>query len=231
MTLSVALTKGQALSASFSAGDTEQPKADDAPEARGQRMLLPPFSVPRFPDLSAAAAKSLQSCPTLCNPTDGRPRGSSVPGILQARTLGEDKPPWQGFGKAHCNTVCNVLHSIHHTKVSSWSSSSNPSSWSGPAPAGLSLQRNLLTWHRKSLSSTFSSVISLPSHPSLFLHLQNGTNKLCVEMYHGPEARFLMEKGLGQSWSMENAGEHCLLLCRPKMTFYDSKANTQPCYS
>ena len=34
-----------------------------------------------------AAAKSLQSCPTLCNPIDGSPLGSSVPGILQARTL------------------------------------------------------------------------------------------------------------------------------------------------
>ena len=37
--------------------------------------------------LSAAAAKSLQSCPTLCDPKDGSPPGSSVPGILQARTL------------------------------------------------------------------------------------------------------------------------------------------------
>ena len=35
----------------------------------------------------AAAAKSLQSCPTLCNPRDGSPPGSAVPGILQARTL------------------------------------------------------------------------------------------------------------------------------------------------
>ena len=35
----------------------------------------------------AAAAKSCQSCPTLCNPIDGSPPGSSVPGILQARTL------------------------------------------------------------------------------------------------------------------------------------------------
>ena len=33
------------------------------------------------------AAKWLQSCPTLCNPTDGSPPGSPVPGILQARTL------------------------------------------------------------------------------------------------------------------------------------------------
>ena len=35
----------------------------------------------------AAAAKSLQSCPTLCDPIDGSPQGSPVPGILQARTL------------------------------------------------------------------------------------------------------------------------------------------------
>ena len=36
---------------------------------------------------SAAAAKSLQSCPTLCDPIDSSPPGSPVPGILQARTL------------------------------------------------------------------------------------------------------------------------------------------------
>ena len=43
-----------------------------------------------FPKFSAAAAaKSLQSCPTLCDPIDGSPPGSPVPGILQART-----PEW-----------------------------------------------------------------------------------------------------------------------------------------
>ena len=36
---------------------------------------------------TAAAAKSLQSCPTLCDPIDGSPPGSPVPGILQASTL------------------------------------------------------------------------------------------------------------------------------------------------
>ena len=36
---------------------------------------------------AAAAAKSLQSCPTLYDPIDGSPPGSAVPGILQARTL------------------------------------------------------------------------------------------------------------------------------------------------
>ena len=36
---------------------------------------------------TAAVAKSLQSCPTLCDPIDGSPPGSSIPGILQTRTL------------------------------------------------------------------------------------------------------------------------------------------------
>ena len=36
---------------------------------------------------AAAAAKSLQSCPTLCDPIDGSPPGSPIPGILQARVL------------------------------------------------------------------------------------------------------------------------------------------------
>ena len=36
---------------------------------------------------ATAAAKPLQSCPTLCNPIDGSPPGSHVPGILQTRTL------------------------------------------------------------------------------------------------------------------------------------------------
>ena len=40
---------------------------------------------PLFP--AAAAAKSLQLCPTLCDPIDGSPPGSPIPGILQARTL------------------------------------------------------------------------------------------------------------------------------------------------
>ncbi|CAI9168073.1 unnamed protein product [Rangifer tarandus platyrhynchus] len=48
-------------------------------------LLLPSI----FPSIRvhAAAAKSLQSCPTLCDPIDGSPPGSPVPGILQARTL------------------------------------------------------------------------------------------------------------------------------------------------
>ena len=47
----------------------------------------PSFRVVLNENAAAAAAKSLQSCPTLCDPIDGSPPGSPVPGILQARTL------------------------------------------------------------------------------------------------------------------------------------------------
>ena len=45
---------------------------------------LPPTSTKMY---AAAAAKSLQSCPTLCDPIDGSPPASAIPGILQARTV------------------------------------------------------------------------------------------------------------------------------------------------
>ena len=45
------------------------------------------ISTPAGYKQAAAAAKSLQSCPTLCDPIDGSPPGSPVPGIIQARTL------------------------------------------------------------------------------------------------------------------------------------------------
>ena len=44
-------------------------------------------NISKYTSAAAAAAKSLQSCPTLCDPIDGSPPRSAVPGILQARTL------------------------------------------------------------------------------------------------------------------------------------------------
>ena len=48
---------------------------------------------------AAAAAKSLQLCPTLCDPIDGSPSGSTVPEILQARTLEWDAISFCNAGK------------------------------------------------------------------------------------------------------------------------------------
>ena len=58
-----------------------------SPALAGIFFTTAPAGKPLFPINDAAAAKSLQSCPTLCDPIDGGPPGSPVPGILQARTL------------------------------------------------------------------------------------------------------------------------------------------------
>ena len=50
-------------------------------------ILEPPQIKSDTVSTAAASAKSLQSCPTLCDPTDSSPPGSAIPGILQARTL------------------------------------------------------------------------------------------------------------------------------------------------
>ena len=56
---------------------------------KGTGMMASPCSVGSEFSVAAAAAaaKLLQSCPTLCDPIDGSPPGFPVPGILQARTL------------------------------------------------------------------------------------------------------------------------------------------------
>ena len=60
----------------------------DLPNRSSTLMTNSPLKCTRFQQISAAAAaKLLQSCPTLCDPIDGSPPGSTVPGILQARTL------------------------------------------------------------------------------------------------------------------------------------------------
>ena len=62
---------------------------------------------------AAAAAKSLQSCPTLCNAIDGSPPGSPVPGILQARTL-----DWVAIYSSNLNSPAMSIMSINHPSKS-----------------------------------------------------------------------------------------------------------------
>ena len=64
-------------------------KKDKIKRGRGAQRALIPQDSPwaQCENHSAAAAKSLQSCPTPCDPIDSSPPGSPIPGILQARTL------------------------------------------------------------------------------------------------------------------------------------------------
>ena len=69
-----------------SPGDLSEPGIEPKSLAlAGRFFTIVPPGKPKI--VAAAAAKSLQSCPTLCDPIDGTPPGSPVPGILQARTL------------------------------------------------------------------------------------------------------------------------------------------------
>ena len=62
---------------------------------------------------AAAGAKLLQSCPNLCNPIDGSPPGSPVPGNLQARTL-----EWVAISfYVHVNTVGLCMTAVRRTKA------------------------------------------------------------------------------------------------------------------
>ena len=58
------------------------------------------------PITAAAAAKSLQLCPTLCDPIDGSPPGSPIPGILQARIL-----EWVAISFSNIHTAAKLLRS------------------------------------------------------------------------------------------------------------------------
>ena len=85
---------------------------------------------------SAAAAKSLQSCPTLCHPIDGSPPGSPIPGILQARTLEwvaiSFSNAWKGKVKVNaqscptlpdpmdCSLPGSSIHGIFQAGVLEW---------------------------------------------------------------------------------------------------------------
>ena len=81
---------------------------------------------------AAAAAKSLQSCPTLCDPTDGSPPGSPIPGILQARTL-----EWVATSFSNAWKWKVKVKSLSHAQllVTPWTAA-----YQAPPPMGFSRQ-------------------------------------------------------------------------------------------
>ena len=99
---------------------------------------------------AAAAAKSLQSCPTLCDPIDGSPPGPAVPGILQARTL-----EWVAISSSNAWKWKVKVKSLSHVRllVTSWTAAyqappsmgfSRQEYWSGmPLPRALTLPQLL----------------------------------------------------------------------------------------
>ena len=92
------------------------------------------FNVTRW---LAAAAKLLQSCPTLCDPIDGSPRGSPVPGILQARTL-----EWVAIAFSNASWKWKVkVKSLSLVRLLA-----TPWAAAHQAPPSMGFSRHLLEW-------------------------------------------------------------------------------------
>ena len=85
---------------------------------------------------AAAAAKWLQSCPTLCDPMDGSPPGSPIPGILQARTL-----EWVAISSSSAWKWKVKVKSLSHV----WLSDPMDCSLPGSSVHGI-LQARVLEW-------------------------------------------------------------------------------------
>ena len=86
---------------------------------------------------AAAAAKSLQSCPTLCDPTDRQPPGSPVPGILQARTL-----EWVAISFSNAWKWEVKVKSLSHVRLSA---TPRTAAYQAPPSMGFSRQSTNLT--------------------------------------------------------------------------------------
>ena len=108
-----------------------------------------------------ANAKSLQSCPTLCDPIDGSPPGSPIPGILQARTL-----EWVAISFSNAWKWKVKVKSLSHVQllVTSWTAAyqapppmgfSRQEYWSGvPLPSPLFGNRGIAIWDMQTIVST-----------------------------------------------------------------------------
>ena len=113
---------------------------------------------------AAAAAKSLQSCPTLCDPRDGTRPGSPIPGILQARTL-----EWIAISFSNAWKWKNKVKSLSRVQLlaTPWTAALQ-----APPSMGFSRQE-------------YWSGVPLPSPKLPLIHSKSGYMPLCVSMNHG----------------------------------------------
>ena len=118
---------------------------------------------------AAAAAKSLQSCPTLCDPIDGSPPGSPIPGILQERTL-----EWVAISFSNAWKWKVKVKSLSRVwlLVTSWTAAyqappsmgfSRQEYWNGLPLPGLPVHHQLLEFTQTHVHRVIDAI--QPSHP------------------------------------------------------------------
>ena len=115
---------------------------------------------------AAAAAKSLQSYPTLCNPIDGSPPGSPVPGILQARTL-----EWVAISFSNAWKWKVKVKTLSHVRLfaTPWTAA-----YQAPLSMGFSRQEYWSGLPLPSLSITMSLFYKLSNKQACWNRLGNG---------------------------------------------------------
>ena len=137
---------------------------------------------------AAAAAKSLQSCPTLCDPIDGSPPGSPVPGILQARTL-----EWVAIFFSIAWKWKVKLKSLSHVRPSAtpWTAS-----FQAPLSMGFSRQEY---WSRVPLPSPF---VTLGIHNQTFFYKYIWWTFIECLKYNTLEEIYTLSKQLSSSFKV-----------------------------
>ena len=171
-------------------------------QARILEWAAIPFS---WNPIAAATAKSLQLCPTLCNPIDGSPSGSPVPGILQARTLEwvaisfSNAWKWKVKVKSlscvrtlrdpmDCSLPGAYVHGIFQARILEW----DAIAFSGN-PIMKILLSPIRQWENRG-SEVLGNLLKLThlliSTAGFQLHLSRMTNTLivCSEVLHGGKA-------------------------------------------
>ena len=142
---------------------------------------------------AAAAAKSLQSCPTLCDPIDGGPPGSPVPGILQARTL-----EWVAISFSNAWKGKVKVKSLSRVRLfaTPWSAA-----YQAPLSMGFSRQE-------------YWSGVPLPSPMLLYIYIQ-----MC-KTYMAPSWQW-MGKDTSSGWVLVLPGRGCLSVKKVFLYLYE----------
>ena len=113
-------------------GHGRRMKRQNTEDFKGSETTLHSTILMNICHYAAAAAKSLQSCPTLCDPIDSSPPGSPVPGILQARTL-----EWVAISFSNAWKWKGKVKSLSHVKLftTPWTAA-----YQAPPSMGFSMQ-------------------------------------------------------------------------------------------
>ena len=159
----------------------------------------------------AAAAASLQSCPILCDPIDGSPSGSPVPGIIQARTL-----EWVAISFSNAWKWKVKVKSLSHVRLSAtpWTTAyqallsmgfSRQEYWSGlplPSPSGLSGDPYLLSFNHFETLVKWINIVS--QWPMILLCFKT----FLIFLTNFPKYQNLTKAFSASSWLWDTSKEH-----------------------